>query len=105
MRRKFLASFPFLTAIIPGLAAQTQLSISQIKPNQTIVSESLTPSAANKLQLTLSFTPANPYLQLFINGLQVRPVRDYTLSGNVITLISAYSSLDSTSTFDAYYYK
>lgn len=104
MRRKFLASFPFITAIFPGLAAQTQVNMLQIKPNLVIFYENLTLNPATRT-LTLSSTPAGNFLQLFINGLQVRPVRDYTISGTTITLVPFYNTLDPTSYFDAYYYK
>lgn len=103
MRRKFILALGGL-GIFKSLAAQTQLSISQIKPNQTIVSESLTLVNPGRT-LTLSFTPANPFIQLFINGLQTRPVRDFTIAGNVITLIPAYATLGTADTFDVYYYK
>lgn len=99
--RRMMTVFPI------GLAAQTKISIDQIRPNQILISETLTPEATNKLELTLTATPANGFIQLFINGLQTRPGRDFTITGNKITLITAYMPVvnDSVSTFDVYYYK
>ena len=103
MKRRFLFALPVLPLFLQRAFAQnpTKLDAAQIRPSLTIVSEELT-RVGNTL--TLSFTPANSFIQLFINGLQVRPTRDFAITGNVITLNAEYSTLGP-STFDVYYYR
>jgi len=104
MKRRFLFALPVLPLFLQRAFGQnpTKLDAAQIRPSLTIVSETVT---RNGNTLTLSFTPANSFIQLFINGLQVRPNRDFLIAGNIITLNDAYNTLDASATFDVYYYR
>lgn len=97
MTRRTLFQLPF--------ANQTRISVDQIASSLVIVSEELHPGTDGTL--TLTFPPGNNFIQLFINGVQTRPERDFTIVGKVITLIPYYNSIlaNPESKFDAYYYR
>lgn len=96
LTRRMLFQFPL----------QTRISTDQIASSLVVVSEELRPASDGTLNLT--FLPGNSFIQLFVNGLQTRPGRDFTIIGQKITLLAPfYSNLitDPKTTFDVYYYR
>lgn len=69
-------------------AAATILKQASYVANETLTG---TIDGANKI-FTLANTPVAGTLEVFINGLLLKPTTDYTLSGTTVTLTAAVSA-------------
>ena len=87
MKRRFLfalASLPFFNS----LRAQTQISAIQIRGSFTIEQIRLTPATGTPNIFSLGGPLAG---LIYLNGLLQTPTTDYTVAGNTLTFIPAYT--------------
>lgn len=97
LRRNFLSAFlPFQTKVDQ---AQVKIILNNVTPIVEI------PSKVDKLNYNLTGIPVRPFFQLFLNGLILTEIKDFTMSSNRIVLNPYYSALTEDNNLVCYYIK
>lgn len=97
LRRNFLSAFlPFQTRVDQ---AQTRVIHSNFAPIVEV------PNKVDKLNYNLTGIPVRPFFQLFLNGLILTEIKDFTISSNRIVLNPYYNALTEDNNLVCYYIK